>query len=149
QSGCLAGDRIVLFALDARRQVLARAYENACHLGRLDIDGTLSGCFPDKLLENCGISVGVYARAHLNGGNTQLAHRASCGLSPASRASSLPARSSACRSSEPPTCVSPMNICGKVERPLARWIISRRSSGEKLASCSVYSTPLRSRRRFA
>ncbi len=37
-------------------------------------------------------------------------------LSPASSGSSLPARSSACSSSQPPTCRSPMKICGTVMR---------------------------------
>ena len=39
-------------------------------------------------------------------------------LTCASIGSSLPARSSACRSSQPPTCAPSMKICGKVLRPL-------------------------------
>ena len=52
--------------------------------------------------------------------------------SPASSGSSLPARSSACSSSQPPTWVSPMKICGTVMPPLARSIISSRRSRSPL-----------------
>src|SRR5580704_3515423 len=40
-------------------------------------------------------------------------------VQPARSASSLPVDSSACKSSQPPTCVSPMKICGTVQRPRA------------------------------
>ena len=36
---------------------------------------------------------------------------------------------------------SPMKICGKVARPLARWTISWRFSGSKAASISLNATP--------
>ena len=48
---------------------------------------------------------------------------------PPAAGSSLPARSSAWMSSQPPTCLPSMKICGKVVRPCALSIISARSSG--------------------
>src|SRR5690606_4550493 len=61
------------------------------------------------------------------------AWRASHGNQDCSSGASSPRRSSAWRSSQPPTWTSPMKICGTVVRP-ERWTISRRRSGSSSRS---------------
>src|SRR5690606_30050448 len=63
--------------------------------------------------------------------------------------SSLPARSRAWRSSQPPTWRPSMKICGTVRRPPARSIISARRAGSASTSISVKATPLDASSRFA
>src|SRR5690606_29105567 len=58
-----------------------------------------------------------------------------------SRASSLPARSRANRSSQPPTWVSPIQICGTEVRPALR-VISARTAGWPSTLISRKATPL-------
>ena len=90
--------------------------------GRLHIGRALAGRLAHQRFEVGGVALRLGARAHLDGGGFENTHdrvpQFNCPL--ASRPSSLPCRSSSCRSSEPPTWWSPMKICGKVLRPLAR-----------------------------
>src|SRR3954470_15652845 len=60
-----------------------------------------------------------------------------------SKGSRPPSASRAYKSSHPPTCLSPMKICGTERRPL-RAIISARASGRSSISIVSYVTPLRS-----
>ena len=67
---------------------------------------------------------------------------------PAARRGAHPPRAHS-RSSQPPTWIAPMKICGTVVRPLARLIISARSSGLPVVSISMKATPLRSSKSLA
>src|SRR5688572_11278511 len=73
---------------------------------------------------------------------------AAVGLWPPSRASSWPPPSSPARSSKPPTCMSPIQICGTVRRP-ERRIISSRCSGSASTSISVQLWPFARSNAFA
>src|SRR6185369_10429175 len=59
----------------------------------------------------------------------------SSGISP-------PRASSAIRSSQPPTCVSPMKICGTVRRPVISIIFMRSPGCMSTRTSSMLSTPL-------
>src|SRR5690625_5063887 len=125
--------------MDARAEGVAVAHENDAHLRALDVGRAFPGCPAHQFLEGGDVFRRLRRGAHLDGGDADHAH-CSC-VAPARSRSSSPERSSPCNSSEPPTCRSPMKTCGKVEAPPDRAIISWRNAGEKLASCSAYSTP--------
>src|SRR5579871_5647818 len=116
--------KIIRLVRQMFEQRLAVELHHVAHLGRENIIRALGGSLtdqPDSLLK---------ARLRQQPG-AHLHHRRSKGplgahdvaFSPASSASSLPARSSAYNSSQPPTCISPMKICGKVEPAPARSYI--------------------------
>src|SRR5262245_34186526 len=139
--------RIVLLRYDRCQHPLAPDVHEIGHLRRLHIIGAGRLGFADQL--DGGVEIGGRreARAHLHeadGEGRGCAHDPPCVMpSAASRASSSPARFSACNSSEPPTCVSPMKICGTVMRPLVRSIILPRPSELPLTSISTNGIPLR------
>src|ERR1700733_3920096 len=119
--------KIVGFVRQMFEQRLAVQLHHVAHLWREHIVGALGGGLPDQLCSLLKVLLGKQARAHLHHGSGKGeigAHEAAS--SPASNVSSLPARSSAYNSLQPPTWVSPMKICGKVEPAPARSYICSR-----------------------
>src|SRR5690606_36072889 len=114
-------------------------HQRAGHLRRLHVGSTPGNGLAHHSFHAGRVAARFRAGSHLHHGGLEDTH----GWAPqfswpvASSGSSRPWASSACSSSDPPTCTSPTKICGKVERPFARAIISERSCGEKLASCST------------
>src|SRR5262249_36620547 len=124
------------------------------HLGREHVISPAVLGLADHPGEGCEIAGRLAPRTHGDQADAESrlsgcgAHAVSSSRA-ASRASSRPAASSACRSSLPPTWVLPMKICGTVVRPLARSIIAVRSSGRPVTLISVNATPLWPSRVFA
>src|SRR5262249_14830759 len=135
-------ERSVHFFFDDNSQkLLTLGGQDIGHLGGEHIGS--SGCFrlADHAYRIVNIGAGRKAGAHLDHRRLETAgthaDAPSDALWPASNESSLPARSSACSSSLPPTCVVPMKICGTVMRPFARSIISCRRLMSPLTSISL------------
>src|SRR5579872_645437 len=119
-------------------QCLAVELHHVAHLGRENIIRALGDSLTDQPDSQFKARLRQQAGAHLHhrGGKGPLgAHDVA--FSPASSASSLPSRSSAYNSSQPPTCISPMKICGKVEPAPARSYICWRKLGSVATLNSV------------
>ena len=86
--------------------------------------GATTGRFGYKVRGIGEIADHVAARTHLNERRADRHEDQAC----CSSGSSLPCRSSVWMSSLPPTCLSPMKICGTVRRPFARSVMRRRAS---------------------
>src|SRR5262245_22864446 len=109
-----------LFIDDCREKLLACSGQDVRHFGRQYIGGTRRFRFPDEPHSVVEVDGWLEARAHLNHAGLKGAGAHGDASPPANSGSSLPARSSACSSSLPPTCNAPMKICGTVICPLAR-----------------------------
>src|SRR5580693_993898 len=130
--------KIVFLAGEMLEQRLAIKLHHVAHLGGENIIGALRSRFTDQLGSLFEARPGQETGAHLHHGRGEgevITHEMA--FSPASNESSLPARSSAYSSSQPPTWVSPMKICGKVEPAPARSHICCRNVGSVATSNSV------------
>src|SRR3974377_820506 len=133
--------RVGVLFHDVGKKPLTPGLQQVGHLRRLHIIGSGRSGFASQ----------EHGRVHVRRGRApgapldyrRLEGRHTAALSLVSNASRLPARSSACRSSLPPTCTSPMKICGTVILPFARSIISSLRSQSRSISISVNSTPFR------
>ncbi len=94
--------------------------QDVCHFGSEHIFGAGRFCVADVADSGIDIDARLETRAHLDHGCFESAAVHGEALPLANSGSSLPARSSVCSSSLPPTCVVPIKICGTVMRPLAR-----------------------------
>src|SRR6202021_3582920 len=113
--------KIVRLVSQMLEQRLAVQLHHVAHFRREHIVSALSGSLTDQFGALFETRLGQQARAHLYHGSGKGAvgtHESA--FSPASNASSLPARSSAYNSLQPPTWVWPMKICGKGEPAPAR-----------------------------
>src|SRR5665213_144394 len=139
------GERGVdIFFLDGGKQPLALDFHDVGHFGRLHIVGAGGLRFADQARRLVEIGRRIEPRAHLNHRGFESRGRAAhvdC-PSPAKSGSSLPARSIACRSSQPPTWTLPIKICGTVIAFGARFNMACRSALPD-TSISLKSTPLR------
>ena len=109
------------------------AIEQARHFRREQHRRAARGRLADRVHQRRGVGLGVDAGVRLEQRDPVMR---------ASNSSSLPSRSSATSSLQPPTCRPSMKICGTVVRPSARWIISCFASPPKSTEISRYSTPL-------
>src|SRR5205807_1426313 len=146
---------VALLGDDRGQQPLALDLEDIGHLRGEHIIGPGVLGLGDQLRGSVEIALRGKARAHLHEPGDKrkrpahdLVPPAAINLS-ASKLSSWPARSSADRSSKPPTWVEPMKIWGTVMRPFARITISLRRLASPLTSISVNSAPLRDNSRLA
>src|SRR3954447_12423978 len=131
-------------------QRLAVKLHHVAHLGREHIIGALRGGLPDQLGSLLETWTGQKAGAHLHHCSSECEVSGhGWAFSPASRESSLPSRSSAYSSSQPPTWISPIKICGNVEPTPARSHICWRSVGSLATSYSVNAACLRVSKDFA
>src|SRR5262249_23314080 len=136
---------VILFRHDRSQELLAVDLHDVGHLGGHHIVGATRLGFADQLGGGVEISLRRPAGAHLNEAGAEgrlLSGRSGHAVCPvaagtASSGSSLPASSSAYRSSQPPTWVAPMKICGTVVRPLARSVIFARSARSPDTSIST------------
>src|SRR3974390_1068578 len=131
--------------------MLALGGEHVGHLRRLHVASTVYLGLLDQPRSRVHVRGRREASTHLD--HRRLEPRGTLGHgaapSAASSGSSLPSCSSAWRSSQPPTWVAPMKICGTVMRPFARSTISLLRSQSRPTSNSVNSTPLRFNRALA
>src|SRR5579862_1974397 len=107
--------KIVRLVCQMLEQRLAVQLHHVAHLRGQHIVGALGGRLPDQLDTLFKARLRQQAGAHLDHGcgkGRGATHEVAS--SPASKASSLPARSSAYSSLQPPTWVWPMKICWKV-----------------------------------
>jgi hypothetical protein len=140
--GLAAGgeDAVLVLLAQITGGALRIAVEQARHLGREQHGRTAARRLADRGYQAFAVGRWVDPRVRLEDGN--FGHWAN-------RSSSLPSRSSAMRSSQPPMCRPAMKICGTVVRPLARWIMCWRTSPPKSTAISAYSTPFSSSRCLA
>src|SRR5574338_28101 len=71
----------------------------------------------DALAARRSRQIGDARKVAVEGDDPTAPAKEQAAMAAASSRSSLPSRSSAIRSSQPPTCSSPMKICGTVVRP--------------------------------
>src|SRR6185437_2218985 len=140
--------RVGCLVYDGSEQPLAFDLHDVGHFRRLHVFGACRLCFADEPHGGFDIGGGREPRAHLDHRGLEGGAHAAV-PSPARRGSSLPARSSACSSSLPPTWVAPMKICGTVICPSARLIMASRPSQSPLTSISVKAAPFRFSRALA
>src|SRR5665213_1145276 len=133
--------RVAFLGRDGRQQTLAVAVEDRRHFGGQDVLRARRCRRSDESCRVGDVGGDLDAAPHLHGRCPEGAH-AETTFSPAGSGTSPPARCKAYRSSQPPTWRSPMKICGKVMPPWLRSIISARSSGLPVASCSIYGLSL-------
>src|SRR5664279_5303750 len=139
-----SGERGVgVFLHDGSEKPLALDLHDVGHFRRQHVFGAGRLRLADHARGVVDIGGGRKPRAHLDHRGFEGGGGHAEALSPASKGSSLPASSSACSSSLPPTCTLPIKICGTVMPPFARSIISSRRSQSRPRSISVNSAPLR------
>ena len=112
----LGNDRIVSLRLQVGGSPLAVTVEQPAHLGREEHRRSAGTCLPDRFHQRLPVPLRIDPGLRLE--QRDPAHAAR-------RVSSRPSRSSANRSSQPPTWRPSMKICGTVIRP-ERSIISSR-----------------------
>src|SRR5262245_29266614 len=134
---------IRLFGDDCAEEMFAFGRQDVRHFRSEHVLGSGRLCLADETHGVVDVGGRLEARPHLNHCGLEGASAHGDASPPASMGSTLPARSSACSSSLPPTCTVPIKICGTVIRPFARWIISSRCSQSRPMSISLKVTPLR------
>src|SRR5271154_5595171 len=121
------------FGLGLVESKRAPGLDHVADFGRHDEIRALVARAADKIGRRGDIGLDLRAGGQLHtGGLENLAHAPR-----PSSASSLPARSSAASSSEPPTCLPSMKICGTVWRPPERATISSRLAVSAMTSISA------------
>src|SRR5262249_49968445 len=132
-------------------QVLPLALEDIGHLRRQHVIRAARLSFLDQLGGRIDVLRGCAPRAHLHEATAEprggRGHRVTCAS--AGSGSSWRTSSRLQRSSQPPTCVLPMKICGTVRLPCARSTISARRAALPITLISVKVTPLRLSKSFA
>src|SRR5262245_18885307 len=146
---------VALLRRDRGKQPLALDLQDVGHFRGEDIFGAAVLGLGDQSRGSVAVDLGGKPRSHLHEAGDEGGRRTHALGPPAalngwsSNGSSRPSRSSAERSSKPPTWIDPMKICGTVMRPFARATISLRRLVSPLTSISVNSTPLRDSSRLA